>query len=194
MLVPVQTSGTKPPFFFIHGANGLMPVGGSFARIFGPDQPFYVINARGYDGKSPPRVTVEEMVGDYIDEITGAAPTGPLVIGGMCWGTLVALEIGRRLLEKGRAMGPVVLADPPRVPYGKTGNVQEMGTSIPQDADAGGAMGSGVERQLYNYTRGALMTHASLPYNELPFDARDPQQLHIATLTGVACTAALSSF
>jgi thioesterase domain-containing protein len=194
MLVPIQTSGTKPPFFFIHGANGIMPVGGSIAQVLGPDQPFYVINARGFDGKSPPRTTVEEMIPDYLGEILDVAPTGPIVVGGMCWGTMIALEIGRELLTTGRALGPVVLMDPPRVPYGKGEVSQEMGMAVPTGGAAGAAMGPEVEQQLYNYTRGALMTHASIRYNELPFNARDPQQLHIATLAGVACTVALSRF
>jgi thioesterase domain-containing protein len=193
MLVPVQTTGTKPPFFFIHGANGIMPVAGSFARVFGPEQPFYVINARGFDGDSPPHDTVEKMIPDYLAEILGVAPSGPLVIGAMCWGTMIALEIGRELLAQGRALGPVILMDPPRVPYGK-GNVRQAGMEVPQGAETDGPIGPDVERQLYNYTRGALMTHASIPYNELPFDARDPKQLHIATLAGMACTAALSRF
>ena len=191
MLVPIQPSGTKPPLFFIHGANGLMPVGKSFSRVLGPDQPLYIFNARGYDGEEKPRETVEEMVSDYVAEITQVAPTGPLAIGGMCWGTMIALEAGRELQAKGRSLGPIILADPPRVPYGKGENPQEMGMAVPQGA---GGMTTEVEKQLYNYTRGALMTHASLPYNEMPFDARNQDQLHAATLTGMACTAALSRF
>jgi thioesterase domain-containing protein len=186
MLVPVQTAGTKPPFFFIHGANGIMPVPGSFARIFGPEQPFYVINARGFDGKSPPHDSVEQMIPDYLADILAIAPTGPLLIGAMCWGTMIALEVGRELLAQGRPLGPVILMDPPRVPYGKG--------DVPEGTGADGAIGPEVERQLYNYTRGALMTHAAIPYNELPFDARDPKQLHTATVAGMACTAALSRF
>ena len=97
MLVPINRAGSKPPVFFIHGANGIMPVGGLFSRILGSDYPFYVINAKGFDG-SPPHQSFNEMVEAYYVYIVDTAPTGPVVIAAMCWGTLIAIEVARKLL------------------------------------------------------------------------------------------------
>jgi thioesterase domain-containing protein len=177
MLVPFHPSGSQPPLFFVHGNNGIMPVGRLFARILGPEQPLYAIHANGFDG-SPPRESVAEMVQDYVAEIMEAAPNGPLIIGGQCWGTLVALEVARALSAKGRAIGPVILLDPPRVPSGKGAE----------------QLDSEMSRQLYSYVQGLMLKLASVPYYDVPFDARDPDQLHIATQTGIATVAAISRF
>src|SRR6266852_3377663 len=53
MLQPVQTSGTKPPLFFVHGLHGVMPLGRIFAEGLGPDQPLYAVHANGIDVRRP---------------------------------------------------------------------------------------------------------------------------------------------
>jgi thioesterase domain-containing protein len=177
MLIPIQPSGTKPPIFLIHGNSGFMPTGTVFARVMGPDRPVYVINAKGFDG-SEPRSTVEEMVGDYLAEIFTVTTSGPISIVGQCWGSLVALELATELLARGCEMGPVVLMDPPRVPFGR----------------AAVAVGDDVARQLYDYTKGSLITLSKNWFLEMPFDANDPEQLHDAVVTGVASITAISKF
>ena len=62
MLVPIQTSGHKPPLFFVHGRPGIMPVGPALSRVLGPDQPLYVFHASGIDGRGPVIDNVPEMV------------------------------------------------------------------------------------------------------------------------------------
>jgi thioesterase domain-containing protein len=53
MLVPIHTSGTRLPLFFIHGVVGIMPLASTLARALGPDQPFYIFHANGVDGRQP---------------------------------------------------------------------------------------------------------------------------------------------
>ena len=85
MLVPFQTSGNKPPLFFVHGMRGIaLAVRAQFARMLGPDQPVYVITANGMDGRKPIIENVPEMVAAYLQEIRQARPSGSLRIGGMC--------------------------------------------------------------------------------------------------------------
>src|SRR5437763_13596142 len=117
MLVPVQPSGTKTPLFFVHGVQGVMVLGSSFASVLGPDQPLYIINANGMDGRQPVIDNVEDMIQTYVQEIEGARRTGPVRIAGMCSGCLIAIELARSLQQKGRQTGAVILADPPAVPY-----------------------------------------------------------------------------
>src|SRR5262249_3939920 len=118
MLVPVQTAGTQPPLFFMHGRPGIMPIGRIFARELGSDQPRYVIHANGLDGQVPILESVREMALAYVDEIQKARPSGPVIIGGMCDGTLIAVEVARELGKRGRRVGPVILAAPTFMPPG----------------------------------------------------------------------------
>src|SRR5216684_2114686 len=118
MLVPVQPSGSKPPLFFVHGLHGVMPLGTGLARVLGPDQPLYALNASGIGGHGPVLSTVRDMALAYAAEIQQARPIGPVVVGGMCDGSLAAIEIARELQERGRNVGPVILADPTIIPRG----------------------------------------------------------------------------
>jgi thioesterase domain-containing protein len=175
MLVPIQPSGTKAPMFLLHGNTGFMPVGTAFARVMGPDQPVYVLNAKGFDG-SPPHETVADMVDEYLAEVLSVTATGPLVVVGMCAGCLVALELATELAAKGCEMGPLILLDPPRVPFGKAA------VEVTEE----------MQQQLYNYTRGVMTNQSKIWYMEQPFDVNDPDQLHNAILTGMATITATS--
>jgi|GEM_PF-1323866 len=171
MLVPIQTSGDKPPLFFVHGLHGVMPLGRTLARVLGLEQPIYAIHANGIDGRAPAIDNLKGMVGAYVEEIREARPAGPLVIGGMGDGSLAAIEIAREMQNSGRQVGPVILADPPAAPGKQT---------IPSQ------IGPQIERQLHERVRRNLSAYASVAENDLPFDSRDPQQLHLAVLAGVA--------
>jgi thioesterase domain-containing protein len=42
--------------------------------------------------------------------------------------------------------------------------------------------------------QGQLLKLSAVPYYDVPFDARDPEQLHTATLSGVASVTAISRY
>src|SRR5438034_7669416 len=51
-LVEIQTNGTRPPLFLVHGAGGGMCWGyANLARHLGSDQPIYGFKTRGLDGR-----------------------------------------------------------------------------------------------------------------------------------------------
>ena len=171
MLVPLQTSGSRPPLFFVHGGQGIaFSVGTRFARSLGSDQPFFVINANGMDGRQPVIKDVHEMVVAYLHEIRQARPSGLIRIAGMCEGCLIAIEIARALQEEGRQTGPVMLLDPPVMPAGfeKRQNKINIG---PELAD-----------RFYREVRGRFIEKMLDRDNreDLPFDPRDPKQMHSA--------------
>src|SRR4029077_2793666 len=109
MLIPIQTAGSKPPMFFVHGMHGDMAAGSTFARVLGPDRPLYAVLANGMDGRQPVINDMGDMVRAYVEEILAARPTGSLRIGGICDGGWAALELTRELQTKGRQVGPVIL-------------------------------------------------------------------------------------
>jgi|SRR5215468_8893497 len=181
MLVPIKTSGTKPPLFLVHGMIGDVGSATPFANALGPDRPLYAIHANGTDGREPVIDNMPDMVRAYVEQIRGACPTGPVHIGGFCAGSLAAIEVVRALQEEGRQVGPVILADPPRVPPGLNERNRAVDVRNPLIADA-----------LYWSVREQLSNRPPSSYNDIPFDPRVPQQLHAATLAGASSLIALS--
>jgi thioesterase domain-containing protein len=185
VLVPIQTSGEKPPLFFVHGLHGVMWLGTTFARILGQNQPLYVIHAEGTDGRRPAIDNLDDMVRTYVEDIHGARPIGPLRIGGMCQGSVAAIEIARALRDRGRQIGPVILADPAIYPSARWRDF------IKEDAPID-ARNPQIARRLYEQVRTHLLDHLSQPFNDRPFDPGDPGQLDLATLAGVGSIVALT--
>jgi len=96
-LVPIRTSGTKPPFYFVHAIGGNVLNFASFAGHFDPDQPVYGLQARGLDGKDIPNMSIQQMAADYLQDIRKIQPEGPYCIGGFSAGGVVAFEMARQL-------------------------------------------------------------------------------------------------
>ncbi len=88
-LVPLQPNGSKIPFFWIHGEAS----DGFLARYLGSDQPVYGLRHQGEDGKPLRYTTVETIATHYASEIRQVRPRGPYLLGGYCFGALVAFEI-----------------------------------------------------------------------------------------------------
>jgi amino acid adenylation domain-containing protein len=108
-VVPIQTTGTRPPFFCVHGGAGSTLFLHQLARELGPEQPFYGIEPEGMDGKPFQRPTVEQMASQYLTEVRKVQPEGPYYIGGYCFGGLVAFEMARILQQEGEPVGTVAL-------------------------------------------------------------------------------------
>jgi thioesterase domain-containing protein len=181
MLIPVQISGKRPPLFFAHGLPGIMTLGSSLSEVLGPDQPLYVIHANGIDGRRPVLENLWDMVRNYVGEIHGIRPIGPILLGGMCEGSLAVLEIARELREMRRQVGPPILVDPPAIPPGYNKQNQTTDVREPKVAD-----------RIYQHVRRFLLDGASQSSKDLPFDANDPRQIHLAILAGVGSVIAFA--
>jgi thioesterase domain-containing protein len=173
MLDPVHPLGAKPSFFMVHGAPGFMPLGPALAEVLGSDRPVYAIHARGTDGKEPPLRSIREMALTYVTEIRSARPSGPYVIGGMCIGGLIALEIARELTDCGERVGTVLLLDPP--PLTRQW-VTPLGDISPDDPKA--------YRQLHRYLTDFLKA-MTRHWPNVPFDIDDQRQLHNAVKVAI---------
>jgi thioesterase domain-containing protein len=181
VLVPIRTGGAKPPLFFVHGLDGVMPFGRSLMRALAPDRPLYALNARGLDGQQPPSQAVQEMADDYLREVRQVQPTGPYILGGICAGAMAALEMARNLLAMDEAVAPVLMVDPPGVPPGFNEQHQALKSGLSPR----------IHQQLY---RSALesLRRSALRDGGLPFDVGDPQRLHVAATAGVTTMVAFS--
>ncbi len=110
-LVTLQSEGTKPTFFFVHGLGGTVMRFHALARHMAPDQPFVCFQAQGIDGNLPVLDRVDDMAALYHEHLKQAQADGPYYLGGYSFGGLVALEVARRLAEAGQEIGLLALVD-----------------------------------------------------------------------------------
>jgi thioesterase domain-containing protein/acyl carrier protein len=110
-LVPIQTGGSRLPFFCVHAMGGVVSPFVPLARFLGPDQTFYGLQASGLDPGSVPSTTIEEMAGRYVDEIVAVQKEGPYLIGGWSMGGLIAFEMARQLRSAAKTVSLLVLMD-----------------------------------------------------------------------------------
>jgi len=112
-LVPIQPAGSRPPIFCVHGGAGTILHLQPLARRLGPDQPFYGLQARGLYGGAPPHRTVEQMAAHYLDEIRTVQPHGPYYLAGYCFGSIVAFDMAKCLLQEGEDVNLLVAFNGP---------------------------------------------------------------------------------
>jgi thioesterase domain-containing protein len=100
-LVEIQTGGSQPPLFLVHGAGGNVLLYRALATHLGSNQPVYGFQSQGLDGERPVVTTVEEMASLYVERLKKAYPSGPYMLGGYCMGGSVALEMAQKLRAQG---------------------------------------------------------------------------------------------
>jgi amino acid adenylation domain-containing protein len=111
-LIPVQMTGSKKPFFFLHGDW----TGGAYycftlARQAGPDRPFYVLEPFVFDDNQE-IPTIESLASSYLKLIRSVQPDGPYNLGGYCNGGVIAYEIAQQLQNQGEQVDFLALVDP----------------------------------------------------------------------------------
>jgi thioesterase domain-containing protein len=174
MLQTIRAEGSRPPFFVVHGFHGAMAIGHPMGRALDADQPLYVLHARGLDGREPPDRSIEAVLSGYLSEIRAVRPHGPYVIGGVCSGSLLALDLARALTAQGERVGRAVLMDPPTVPASQLAGLR----NLDQLRDPG------TYRQIYGSVEGVFRGFVR-HFGALPFDVNDPAQLHRAIEVGI---------
>lgn len=110
-LVPLKTTGSRPPLFLVHAIGGNVVGYQQLASCLPADQPLYALQARGLDGKCPPAETVEEMAGCYIAAIRSVQAEGPYYLSGYSAGGVVAFAIACRLQQSGAKLAKLILID-----------------------------------------------------------------------------------
>ena len=97
-VVPVRTSGERPPLFCIFPGP---PGSSEFAEFLPDDQPSYDFYFTKLDGSSN-FPTVEQLALTYLRELREIQPLGPYQLCGYSKAGLVAYEIARLLLNQGQ--------------------------------------------------------------------------------------------
>jgi thioesterase domain-containing protein/acyl carrier protein len=110
-LVPLSTTGSRPPLFAVTAGDGNVVGYGPLARRLGPDQPFYVLQPFGLDSAAPLHRTVEAMARHYVGQIRKVQSRGPYLLAGRCFGSLVAYEVATRLEAAGERVALLASID-----------------------------------------------------------------------------------
>jgi amino acid adenylation domain-containing protein len=110
-LVPLTTTGSRPPLFAVTAGDGNVVGFGPLARRLGPDQPFYVLQPFGLDSSAPLHRSVESMARHYVREVRRIEPHGPYLLCGRCLGSLVVYEMARRIESAGEEVALLVSID-----------------------------------------------------------------------------------
>ncbi|MGK7878316.1 MAG: thioesterase domain-containing protein, partial [Xenococcaceae cyanobacterium] len=120
-LVAIQPSGSKPPFFCVHEADGHVFCYRELANYLGLEQPFYGLQPQHVDGKRGFHSWIEDVAAHYIKEIRTLQPEGPYFLGGLCAGGIIAFEMAQQLQVQGQKVALLALFDaaitsPPKPP------------------------------------------------------------------------------
>jgi amino acid adenylation domain-containing protein len=116
-IVALRSSGSKPPFFFLHGdSTGLGLYCRRFGDGLGAGRPIYAVAPHGADGGAVPQ-SIEEMARDRLRLILEIEPEGPYLLGGYCMGAIVAFEMARQLQRLGKRVQHLVLVEAQHARY-----------------------------------------------------------------------------
>jgi thioesterase domain-containing protein/acyl carrier protein len=110
-LVPIRTSGSSSPMFFVHPAGGGVLCFSDLAAHLGSDVPFYGLQARGHTIGQTAIDDINEMAACYLEAIRSVQSRGPYHLGGWSFGGLVAFEMAQQLHAIGESVGLVALLD-----------------------------------------------------------------------------------
>jgi amino acid adenylation domain-containing protein len=109
-LVEIQPAGSRPPVFWLHtlggGGGGGLFTYRKLALLLGEDQPSY-----GFIAPPAPYTRIEAMAAYYIDQMRAIQPQGPYLLGGYCFGGIVAFEMARQLESAGEEIAMVALIE-----------------------------------------------------------------------------------
>jgi thioesterase domain-containing protein len=107
------------------------PIGGNvfcyleLARQLDPSRPVKAFQAPGLDSDGEAEVTVQAMAKRYKKVLQEHQPEGPYLLGGWCFGGVIAFEVARQLRDLGAEVDAVILVDT-RAP---------IEANVPSDAD-----------------------------------------------------------
>jgi acyl-CoA synthetase (AMP-forming)/AMP-acid ligase II/thioesterase domain-containing protein/acyl carrier protein len=110
-IVPIKSSGSKAPLFCIHTGDGEAVTYHNLGRFMAADRPVYAIRFnRNHPGFRHP-VTFEQLAVAYADEMMDLFPDKSYHLCGTCLGGVLALALGKELIDRGCAVPTLAMFD-----------------------------------------------------------------------------------
>ncbi|RRO19421.1 non-ribosomal peptide synthetase [Saccharopolyspora rhizosphaerae] len=101
ILLPLRTTGSKPPLFCVHPAAGLAwPFSGLLKHV-DDERPIYGVQSRGLAEPAPVAGSLAEMAAEYLEHVRAVQPHGPYHFLGWSFGGVVAHEMATQLQDEG---------------------------------------------------------------------------------------------
>lgn len=110
-LVPLRTEGSAPPLYCVHAVSGSAYSYAGLARLLGPDQPVYGLEAPGFDGDRTPVRSLPDLSAEYAEILRHTRPQGGYRLLGWSMGGVIAFDMAQRLAAAGAEVAQVVLVD-----------------------------------------------------------------------------------
>src|SRR5579871_485247 len=111
VILPLNDIGSGPPFYCVHSLGGAATEFRHMARMLGPRQKFYGIQAPTDKRNAEFGASIREMSRYYVDELMKFQPEDRFMLGGYSVGATIALEMARQLIAKGREVSLLVVFD-----------------------------------------------------------------------------------
>lgn len=99
-IVPLVATGTKAPIILCHPGGGEFLTWLTLLKYI-PDRPVYALRVRGFHKTEVPFDTLDEMLDIYVAGIKKHQPEGPYLFLGLCFGGMLAFELGKRFEAAG---------------------------------------------------------------------------------------------
>jgi amino acid adenylation domain-containing protein len=147
-LVLIQPAGSERPFFCVAGGGGSVLYFYELAHRLGQERPFYGLQAIGLDGECEPLDRVESIAARHIEALRPVQPHGPYLLGGHCFGGLVAFEMAQQLTRQGEEVQLVALLDVPAPHPSRTTPPGGGESDVPWLVTLGAALSEGAGRDL----------------------------------------------
>ncbi|MET9323080.1 amino acid adenylation domain-containing protein [Streptomyces sp. NPDC003038] len=111
VLLPLRTTGSRPPLFCVHPAGGLAWPYARLVQMIDADRPVYGIQARGITRPDLAPRSTAEMAADYVEQLRSVQPEGPYHLLGWSWGGRIAHEVAVRLRDHGQEVALLAVMD-----------------------------------------------------------------------------------
>lgn len=110
-IVPIKTTGEKPPLFLVHGSGLNLLMFKTISEHFDETQPLYGVQAIGLTKPVEIPGTVEGIAAYHIKEILRVTPNGPYAVAGYSYGGFIAYEIAKQLIHAGKTVKFIGMID-----------------------------------------------------------------------------------
>lgn len=118
-LVTIRPGGERAPLFLVHDGLGETLLYRGLALRLHAGHAVYGIEPRRRPDGGFAHTRVDEMAADYVGRIQTLRPHGPYLLAGLCAGGTLALEMARRLQDKGETVAFVGIMDAADVDAGR---------------------------------------------------------------------------
>jgi thioesterase domain-containing protein len=111
VILPLNDVGCGPAFYCVHPIGGDAANFRHMARMLGPEQQFYGIQAPTDKRNAEFASSIKSISEYYVDELVKFQPEGSLCLGGYSAGAAIALEMSQQLAARGREVSLLVVFD-----------------------------------------------------------------------------------